>query len=83
MTPFTEATLASLKTDFLASSDIARLVALNAALEAARMGNQGEDYAAEALSADERVRRAIASSGQAATLLRDTLGDCMLPASAP
>lgn len=83
MLPITEASLADLKADFLRGSDFARLVALNAAIEAARAGGEGEAMAAVAVSSDQRIRRAIESSEHAAKLLRDTLGDCMLPLKRP
>lgn len=74
-----EAALASLQTEFLFDADFARLLALNAAIEAPRMGDEGERFAVAAESSNELVRRALASSGEAARLLRDTLGNCAIP----
>ena len=83
MHPITEASLADLKTDFLRGSDCARLIALNAVIEAARTGAQSEALAAVAVSSDQRIQRAVESSEHAAKLRRDTLGDCMLPLKRP
>ena len=74
-----EAALASLQTEFLFDSDLARLLALNTMIEAPRMGEEGERFAVAAESSNELVRRALASSGESARLLRDTLGNCALP----
>ena len=74
-----EAALASLQTEFLFDSDLARLLALNTMIEAPRMGEEGERFAVAAESSNELVRRALASSGEAARLLRDTIGSYALP----
>lgn len=83
MPPPSEATLAAIQADFLLRSDLARLLALNAALETPRMGEHGEDCAFAVAASDRRIARAIASSEQAARLLRETIGGCMLPVKAP
>lgn len=79
MTRSREAALESLNAEFLLGADIARLIALNAALEASRAGEDGTAAMATATSSNELVNRALASSGEAARLLRDTLGNCALP----
>jgi len=69
---------AALKAGFLSQADLARLLALNAAIEAPRMGEAGTRFAAAAGLSAELLRRAVASSEEVATLVRGTLGSCML-----
>ena len=71
--------LESLNAEFLLGADMARLIALNAAVEAARMGEDGEACSASAAASNQLVDRALASSEAAARLLRDTIGNCVLP----
>lgn len=75
----TQAALDALNAEFLCGADVVRLLALNAALEASRMGEAGEAYADGADTSNQMVNRALASSEAAARLLRDTIGTCTLP----
>jgi hypothetical protein len=69
---------AALEAGFLSQADLARLLSLNAAIEAPRMGAAGARFAAAAGFSGDLLRRAVASSEEVATRVRETLGDCML-----
>ena len=71
--------LNALNAEFLSGADLVRLIALNAALEAPRIGEDGEAFAVTAETSNQMVNRALASSEAAARLLRDTIGNCTLP----
>jgi len=77
MNPTTdEASLSSLRTEFLLGADLARLLALNSAMEAARVGRNGESAARAARKTDSTIIGAMASHCDAVSLLSHTLEAC-------
>ena len=66
----------SIQAEFMLGTDLARLLALNASIEAARLGTDGLRFAAAAEQSEAALARATAATEPVALLLHNTMQHC-------